>query len=123
MTLVFVHGRLSTAAALFVFAMALWALWLAVRGRGVDSSYTGAVLIGEGLLLAQGALGALLVAGSSSAAGRGMHILYGVMALLIWPFVLTFTRGGRRGEAVMFAVGSLFLWGLVLRAIDTSGLL
>jgi hypothetical protein len=44
------------------------------------------------------------------------------MALLIWPFAYPFAQAasGRR-RSVIFAAASLFLWGLVLRAITTSG--
>jgi hypothetical protein len=119
------HGRLATTAAFYTLIMGGWAGVTALRGRGLDGSYLGAAVIGELLLVLQALLGVFLALGGRTAALErpSMHILYGVMAVLIWPFLFTFTRGqsGRR-EAVLFAAGSLFLWGLVLRAAATGAL-
>jgi hypothetical protein len=124
MNLLFLHGRLSTSATIFAFFMAAWAIWLVIRGRGVDGSYLGAILIGEALLVAQALVGVALWLGLEVRDGRGMHLLYGGFAVLVWPFVFTFTRTRtRRFESVLFAVGSLFLWGVLIRAIDTAGIL
>jgi hypothetical protein len=123
MSLAEVHHRLSNAAAFFTFIMGSWAAILALRGRGLDGSYLGAILVGELLLVAEALLGAVLLAGLGLAPARGIHLLYGLLAVLIWPFLFTATRrdGGRR-EAILFAAGSFFLWGLVLRAATTARL-
>jgi len=121
-TLPMVHDRLSVTAALFAFAMAAWAGALAVRGRGIDGGYAGSLLLGEALLLAQAALGAWLWFGSHLRPERGwIHVLYGVLAAIVWPFVLSLEHGSSgRAASVRFAAGSLFLWGLVMRAITTG---
>jgi hypothetical protein len=116
-----VHTRLATTAALYTFAMAAWGFYLAIRGRGLDGSYLGAVLVGELLLLVQSGLGAylLLVAGESPS--RWVHVLYGVVAILVWPFVFTYTREMDDDRAAaLFGAASLFLWGIVLRAASTA---
>jgi hypothetical protein len=119
----FLHTRLASSAAAFTFMMALWASYLAIRGEGIGGSYLGAVVVGEALLVVQGLLGVWLWLGRGLGPARGIHILYGAMVVLIWPFVLTFSRGtGQRGESLRHAAAAFFLWGLVVRAIDTAGL-
>jgi hypothetical protein len=118
-----VHERLATTAAFYALALAVWAGFIAFRRRGLDSNYFGAVLIGEALLLAEALLGAWLLLAVGASPARGIHLLYGVLAVLVWPFLFTYTRSssGAR-EAVLFAAGSLFLWGLLLRAASTAAL-
>ncbi len=121
MSAALLHERLATTAAFYAFALAIWAGFLAFRGRGVDGNYLGAVLIGEGLLIFEGALGGWLLVALGQSPARGIHFLYGTLSLLIWPFLLTYTRskGGSR-ESVLFSAGSLFLWGMLLRASTTA---
>jgi heme A synthase len=115
------HDRLATTAAFYAFALAVWAGFLAFRNRGLDGNYLGAVVIGEGLLVCEAALGAWLLFGMGLSPDRAIHFLYGTLALLIWPFLFTYTRSatGSR-DAVLFSAGSLFLWGLLLRAATTA---
>jgi hypothetical protein len=115
------HARLATTAAFYAFALAVWAGLRAIRGRGLDSGYLGAVVIGEALLIVEGALGAWLLLAMGLSPARGLHFLYGILSLVIWPFLFTYTRStpGSR-ESVVFCAGSLFLWGLLLRAATTA---
>ena len=118
------HDRLADSAAFFTFAMAVWAFWRFLRRQGLSSGYLGAVVVGEALLAVEALLGVFrwLVAGVDPA--RWVHLLYGLLAALIWPFIYTYTREARgRVESLMFAAASLFLWGIVMRAIGTSELL
>ena len=118
------HDRLADSAAFFVFAMGIWALLLFLRGQGLSSSYLGAVVVGEMLLAFVALLGAYrwLIAGVDPA--RWVHLLYGILAALIWPFIYTYTREAQgRVESLLFGVASFFLWGLVMRAIGTAELL
>jgi hypothetical protein len=115
------HDRLADTAALFTLAIAVWAFVLAIRGRGLDGNFLGAVLVGEGLLVVEAGLGAarLLIAGAEP--GRWVHVLYGLVAVLIWPFLLSYTRGGAQPrDAALFGAASLFLWGIVIRAATTA---
>ncbi len=127
MSLILIHARLSVAAAIFTFVMGLWALGLFLRGRGPGGNYMGAIVVGELLLAAQSALGLILLISLGMQTLRWVHILYGVLAVLIWPFIFTYTRETptrqttARLESILFAAGSFFLWGLVMRAITTAG--
>ena len=121
MSAALLHDRLATTAAFYAFALAVWAGFLAIRGRGVDGNYLGAVVIGEGLLIFEGALGAWLLFALGQSPARGLHFLYGTLSLFIWPFLFTYTRStsGSR-EAILFSAGSLFLFGLLWRAGTTA---
>ncbi len=116
----FVHSRTAITAVLFAFALGIWALWSFLRGRGVSSSYWGALFIGELLMLAQGLFGILLVIGGARPADW-LHVLYGVLVALSWPgvYVYTHARGDRR-EAGFYALVSFFVFGLALRAVMTG---
>jgi heme A synthase len=115
------HDRLSVTATFYALAMAVWAVVMAARGRGIDGGYLGAIVIGEVVLVVQAALGVWLMVVGGDSPARGIHLLYGTLAVLIWPFLMTYTRGGTSSrEAVIFAAGSFFLWGLLLRAATTA---
>lgn len=119
------HDRLATTATFYTLVMAVWAGVQVARNRGLDGNYFGAIVIGESLLVIQGLLGLFLLLGGqgSHLARPWLHGLYGLLVLLIWPFLFTYTRNqpGRR-ESILFAAGSLFLWGLVVRASETGAL-
>ena len=117
----FIHGRLATTALLFILFMAAWGFWRYFRKGGLDSSYWGALVIGEILILVQGALGAYLWL-SGLRPDRGIHFLYGVAAALVIPGVWAFTKGRQeRREMLIYALMLLFLVGLLLRAMGTAG--
>ncbi len=118
--MVFIHSRTAIAAVLFAFALGVWALWSFVRGQRVSSSYWGALVIGELLMLAQGFLGILLLIGGARPADW-LHLLYGVLVALSWPgvYIYTHARGDRR-EAGLYALVSFFVFGLAIRAIMTG---
>ena len=121
MLLINLHDRLANTAFLFVLIVALWALFNFVRGQGISPSYWGTLIIGEGLLLIQGLIGlAMFLQGARPP--RLIHILYGIVVLLVWPGVYTYTQGrATRREALLYGVATLFMFGLLLRAIGTGG--
>ncbi len=118
--MVLIHSRTAITAVLFAFVLGAWALWSFVRGHGVSSSYWGALVIGELLMLAQGLLGILLLLGGARPADW-LHLLYGFLVALSWPaaYMYTHARGDRR-EAGIYALVSFFIFGLALRAITTG---
>ncbi len=115
------HQRLALTCAFFTFALGLWAVWLFIRGRGLSPNYMGALVIGESLLVVEALLGAWRYLAEAQEPGRWVHLLYGVLAALLWPFLYTFSREAKgRAESAMMAAGSFFLWGIVMRAISTA---
>jgi hypothetical protein len=115
------HDRLASTATFYTLVMAGWAGLLVLRGRGLDGGYLGAIVIGELLLVLEALFGLFLLLGGAGPERPWLHGLYGLLACLIWPFLFTYSRrqAGRR-EAVLFFAGSLFLWGLVVRASETG---
>lgn len=117
------HERLALTARFYVAAMGLWALWLTFRRQGLASGYLGALVIGETLLVAEAALGTFMWLALGGDIGGGLHVLYGLLVVLMWPFLYTFTRGGGGGrrESIFFAAGTFFLWLMLQRAVETAG--
>ncbi len=92
MTITDIHGRISNIAMLFFLILSLWGFFRFFRKQGLDPSYWGALAIGEGIILVQAVLGAYLwIVGTRPA--RGIHVLYGLVALAIIPTVYTYTKG------------------------------
>lgn len=120
-TIVFIHARLAMTVILFAFALGVWGAINYFRGQGVLPSYWGAVVIGEIVALAQAALGvALIVMGGAPA--DLLHFLYGALVALGWPAVYIYTHGRtNRFEMGAYALVSLFIFGLGLRAMTTGG--
>jgi hypothetical protein len=122
MSIVEIHGRLGNTALFYVVILAVWALWRFFRRQGVDSSYWGALVIGELLLLAQGALGGYIyLRGIGYLERQFMHILYGMVSLLVIPAAFAFTRGDDRHRVMLvYGAALLFLFGIILRAQAVS---
>ena len=120
MGLLQIHDSLANTAVLFIAALGIWALIWRFRGIPLDSTWFGAAMIGEILIVVEGALGGLLyLQGQSSALPRPfMHILYGVVALICLPAAQSYF-GNLEDENVKtlaMAATCAFLWGILLRA-------
>lgn len=116
------HERLAVTARFYVAALGLWAAWLAVRRQGLSGGYLGALVVGEALLVAEAALGAAMWLAFGGSLGDGLHLLYGILVVLMWPFLFTMTRGSvGRPESISFAAGSFLLLLLLQRAVETAG--
>jgi hypothetical protein len=121
MSLVEIHGRLANTAMFYFLLLALWGLWRALRKQGIDSSFWGALAIGEILIILQGILGAILYFGGDRPA-RWVHILYGVVAVLVIPGLYAYTRGeSERRVMLIYGITLLISVGVILRAISTAG--
>jgi len=119
-----IHGALSNTIWLFFLILGLWGGFRAIRSQGVDGSYLGAMVIGEGLYILQGILGVILwVNGLLTPLGRpSMHVLYGVFAVVFMPFIyLVWLRGDDSNRAQwVLSFTTLFLFGIAFRAIGTG---
>ena len=115
-----IHGRLGFTALYYIGILALWAFWRFFRKDGVSNNYWGALPIAEILVLLQGGLGAYLwLVGLRP--GRGVHILYGIVAALIIPGIYLFTRGDDdRRVMLIYGVGLLIMVGIILRGVMTA---
>jgi hypothetical protein len=117
-----IHATLSATVWLFFLIIGLWGLVRGLRGHSVDGSYYGALAIGELLFVAQGIIGLILFLQGGQPVRSGIHVLYGVFAIVFLPFVYGTLRGddSNRGQWV-FAFATLFLFGVALRSISTGG--
>lgn len=121
MSIADLHANLARTTLFYTAAMGVWSLLLVLRGRGLDGRYMGALVIGEAVIVFQLALGLVLSVDRGWEAVRYLHVLYGLLAALMWPFVYTFApRDGSRREAVMFTATSFFLFLLLARAVTTA---
>jgi heme A synthase len=118
--LILVHSRLALTIILYTFAMGAWAAVIFFRRKEIDSSFWGALVIGEIVMLLQGVLGVILVITGARPADI-LHFLYGVLVAFTWPgaYVYTHARQGR-AEAGIYAIVSFFIFGLAIRAQMTG---
>ncbi len=116
-----IHATLANTTWLFFLVVGLWGLLRAVRGRGMSSSYLGALVVGEGIYVLQAVLGFILWFGGDRPGRGGIHLLYGIFAIVFLPFLFGVLRGddSNRGQWV-FALATLFLFGVALRLVDTG---
>lgn len=123
-TIQMIHGALSNTAWLFFLIIGLWGLVRGARGQAVNGSYLGAAFIGQIIFVVQAILGTLLWVGGMSAGIQrpGIHLLYGVFALVFLPFIyLSVLRGDDTNRAQwVLAFTTLFLFGIALRAVSTA---
>ena len=119
-TVLFVHQRLAMSVLLYLAVCTGWGLVSVLRRRGVSGSYLGALVIGEGVLLVQGALGAFMATGGV-ALHTWLHAVYGGLAALSLPAAYGYTRGRQnRNAALIYALTSLWVFGLCVRAAMTG---
>jgi hypothetical protein len=120
-TVLFLHSRIANAAWLYMAVLGIWSFINYVRGRGVDGSVIGAVVVGELLMLAQAGLGLIMFLSGLYPAST-IHFLYGSLAILALPALWVYTRGATdRRASLIWALAGLFMFGLALRAIGTAG--
>lgn len=115
------HNSLATTMILFMSVCGLWGIFAALRG-GLSGSFSGALVVGEGLILMQGLLGILAyLAGGQPSRGL-VHNLYGATAALTLPAIYLIVGRGKsdRQQALLLGLGALFIVGLAIRGITTG---
>jgi hypothetical protein len=98
-----------------------WGFWGFIRKNGVSSSYWGALIIAEILILGQGALGTILYFIGLQPERGGMHVLYGIVGSLGIPAVLIFTKGRNDRQTLFVYTAVLLLIAVIfIRSIVTG---
>jgi len=121
MNLIVLHSGLSNACTLFSLIICGYGLLAFFRGRGVDGTYLGILVVGELLYVTQALVGVGLLLQSYNAARTWVHYLYGVVLVISLPGLYAYVRGrDTRREALMYALMGLFLAGISLRGITTA---
>lgn len=116
-----VHAALAQSIVVFFLILALWAFATHVRGPRfrLSSGFWGTAFIGEGLFIAQMALGFIMVA-SGRAPAQIVHLLYGLVGVLVLPVAYGYSpRYGER-QALVMGIVCIFLFGVALRAISSA---
>lgn len=115
------HNSLANTMILFMLVCGVWGIFGALRG-GVGGSFSGALVIGEGLILVQGLLGLLAYAGGGQPSRGLVHNLYGITAAMTLPAIYLILGRGKseRAQALLLGLGALFIVGLAIRGISTG---
>jgi hypothetical protein len=115
------HDRLSTTVLIYFLVVGLWGVLEFARGGSLGGNIAGALIIGQILVLVQGAFGlALYVEGPRPQ--DPVHILYGITAVLVLPFVWSYVRDkAPRQGLLIYSLVALFIFGLAIRGMTTAG--
>src|SRR5688500_17467736 len=115
------HDRLATTVMLFFLLVGLWGLLEFAKGGSLGGNIAGALIIGQVLVVVQGAFGMVLFLFSDRPEDT-IHILYGFTAALILPFVWSYVRDrAPRQGLLLYSLVSLFVFGLAIRGMTTGG--
>lgn len=120
-TLITLHLGLANTATLFTLGLSVWGFYRFFSGQGVDGSYLGAVVIGEGLIIVQALIGVLLFGNGLPLARTSLHILYGICAVISFPGLYAYTQGQQsRREMLLWALMTFFVFGLTIRLANMA---
>jgi hypothetical protein len=99
----------------------VWGIVTRFRNQSISGNYWGILAVGELLILGQGILGSYLWLIGERPGRMGVHILYGVVAVISLPAYYAITKG-RDDKYASLAYGflCLFLAAISLRAVATG---
>lgn len=121
MTLTDIHNNLATSVLLFTLIAGVWGIVSYARGRSMTGNYWGILAVGELLILAQGVLGAVLWFSGARPGRLGIHVLYGVVAVISLPAYYAITKGRDDRQVVLvYGLLNFFLAAISLRAAATG---
>jgi hypothetical protein len=120
MDLSLVHDRLANAMILYSLIAGGWGLIAGIRRQSMSGNYWGIIAVAEVLFLAQAIVGLTLWLGGDRPA-RGVHVLYGVVAILSLPAYYAMSKGRDDTRAVWtYGLLFFFLVAIALRAMTTA---
>ncbi|MGA7672271.1 MAG: hypothetical protein WBW04_17740 [Nitrolancea sp.] len=115
-----IHDRFAVSVILYMFALGIWGIVSYVRKSGVTGSYRGTLVIGELMLLTQGALGISLVF-SGYRPAASLHFLYGGLSVFVLPLLMSYVRVRPKHQGpLIYGIGAIFIMGLAIRAMMTG---
>lgn len=121
---VLLHQGFARVVLIYSLILALWGLFLYVRGNGPSGSYLGALIIDEGVILLESLIGIVLY-GQGYRPGQLLHLLYGLADFLtiptayLWGGARTGAPSTRR-DSLVFGLACLLLFGLSIRSVMTG---
>jgi CDP-diglyceride synthetase len=114
------HDRLATTVMLFFLFVGLWGVFEFLRGGQLGGNIAGALIIGQVLVVVQGAFGLTLFLFDDRPQNT-LHILYGFTAALCLPFVWSYVRDrAPRQGLLLYSLLCLFIFGLAIRGMTTA---
>ncbi len=112
-----VHERISSALVVFVLACAVWGVWACIRRQELSSNFRGTWFSAGLLALVQAGTG-LAMALAGCVPPRTIHIAYGLVIALTWPFVYVYARSqDERRERLAYSLASFVLVVFTFRAM------
>ena len=121
MTLTAFHDALANSVLLFTLIAGVWGVVSRVRGKAMTGNYWGILAVGELLIIGQGVLGAILWISGARPGRVGVHVLYGVVAVISLPAYYAITKGRDDKDIVLaYSLLNFFLAAISLRAAATG---
>ena len=118
------HQGFTNTAVLFFLVLGLWGLFRSIRGKAVDGSYMGALVVAQILLTVNIIVGGILwLNGRSAGMARfDVHVLYGAFVLVFLPFVYGVLLRGDDTNRAQWVWGfvNLFMFFLIPRFFVTG---
>lgn len=121
---VFLHQGFGRVVLIYSLLLALWGLFLYVRGEAPSGGYLGALVLDEGVIILQSLIGIILY-GQGYRPGQTLHLLYGLAVFLTIPTAYLWASANRQGpltrrDSLTFGLACLVLFGLGIRAATTG---
>jgi hypothetical protein len=112
------HAALAVPLSLDQVVLGIWSLVLGFRRQAVGSALASALIVDEGLIVLECAIGgALLLLGHRP---DPLHFLYGGLLLGLLPVVYPYTRRRPERAGLWLGLTLLFMAGLIIRAMLTG---
>ncbi len=116
----FFHDTLANTIVMFFLVAGVWGLFEYARGGAIGGTIAGILVIGQVLVLVQGALGMVLFVFDERPDDM-VHLLYGFTAALVLPFVWSYVRDkAPRQGLLIYSLVALFIVGLAIRGMTTG---
>lgn len=100
--------------------LALWGLYLGLRGQPASPAYSAALYLGGGVAVVQSLVGVVLLA-MGGRSRDDLHFLYGLSLIVALPLAHQFlVVPGRLRAPLAYGLACAFMVGLALRGITTG---
>ena len=115
------HRALSNTIWMFYLFMGVWGIYRAIRRQPVNGSYFGAIAVIQIVIVVQVLMGGALYLSGSRPGRELVHYLYGAFGVVFLPGLFAYLKGDDSNSAQwLFALASLFMFGVIRRIIETA---
>ena len=121
LTLPVLHNNLANSVLLFMGIAGIWGIVTRYRHQAITGNYWGILAVGELLIMGQGFLGAYLWIIGERPGRMGVHVLYGIVAVIALPAYYAITKGrDDKYASLVYGLLCLFLAAISVRAMVTG---